>query len=58
MTDRYTGTILPLGTGLLTIIPEWGGDSITGTNVLFSTMGNHLVLSQGDHNGGVTGLVR
>ena len=29
-----------------------------GTNILFFTMGNHLGLSQGDHNGEVTGLVR
>ena len=44
--------------GITDRIPEWGGDRITGTNVLFFTMGNNLGLSQGDHNGGVTGLVR
>ena len=58
MTDRYTGAILPLWDGITDRIPEYGGDRITGTNVIFFTMGNHLGLSQGDHNEGVTGLVR
>ena len=57
VTDRYTGAILPFGTGLVTVFLN-RVDRITGTNVLFFTMENHFGLSQGDHNGGVTRLVR
>ena len=52
--DRYTGVILPRDR-IIDLIPEyWRG----GGNVSFFSMGNNLGLSQGDHNGEVTGLAR
>ena len=54
VTDRYTGAILPLGTGLLTVFLN------REVTVLLGLVSYTLLweISQVDHNGGVTGLVR
>ena len=57
VTDRYTGAILPLETGLLTVFLNREVTVLLGLTSYTLLWENHLGLSQGDHNGGVTGLV-